>query len=104
MDYEAMLKKGRENLPESVQNAERFEIPKVQGHIEGSKTVITNFNQIAGVLRREVELTRLVRVTRGDDISAVANQMNDSNILTEVGEDRAEEMNVAWCLFNPPRG
>lgn len=50
-----MLKKGREALPESVFNAERFEIPKVTGHVEGNKTVISNFRQIAGVLRRPVD-------------------------------------------------
>jgi translation initiation factor 2 subunit 2 len=55
MDYKAMLKKGRDELPESVFNAERFEIPKVVGHIEGNKTIISNFHQIAGVLRRTAE-------------------------------------------------
>ncbi|MFQ5474290.1 MAG: translation initiation factor IF-2 subunit beta [Candidatus Nanoarchaeia archaeon] len=55
MNYEEMLKKGRKEMPESVFNAERFEIPKVEGHFEGNKTVINNFHQIAGVLRRPVE-------------------------------------------------
>ena len=50
-----MLKKGREALPESVFNAERFEIPKVTGHVEGNKTVISNFRQIAGILGRPVD-------------------------------------------------
>ena len=50
-----MLKRARENLPESVFEKERFEIPKVRGHIEGNKTVISNFRQIAQVLRRPVE-------------------------------------------------
>jgi len=55
MDYEKALKRGRENLPESVFEKERFEIPKVRGHLEGNKTVISNFKQIASVLRRPVE-------------------------------------------------
>ena len=55
MNYEDMLKRARENLPESVFEKERFEIPKVRGHIEGNKTVISNFKQIAQVLRRPVE-------------------------------------------------
>ena len=54
MDYEEMLKKGRSELPESVHNAERFEIPNVLGHIEGNKTIISNFIQIAGVLGRPI--------------------------------------------------
>jgi translation initiation factor 2 subunit 2 len=55
MEYGDMLKRARENLPESVFEKERFEIPKVRGHIEGNKTVISNFKQVAQVLRRPVE-------------------------------------------------
>ena len=54
MDYEAMLKKGRSELPESAFFAERFEIPKVRGHLEGNKTVISNFSQVADTLQRPV--------------------------------------------------
>lgn len=54
MDYASLLKRGRENLPESVFEKERFEIPKVMGHLEGHKTVISNFAQIADTLRRPV--------------------------------------------------
>jgi len=50
-----MLKKAREQLPESVFERERFEIPKVRGHLEGNKTVISNFPQLASSLRRPVE-------------------------------------------------
>ncbi len=56
MNYEDMLKKGREELPKAVFTAERFEIPKVRGHIEGNKTVISNFQQIANDLGREVSM------------------------------------------------
>lgn len=50
-----MLKKGREQLPESVFERERFEIPKVRGHLQGNKTVISNFQQIASELNRPTE-------------------------------------------------
>ena len=50
-----MLKKGREALPESVHAAERFEVPKIRGHIQGNKTVLSNFNEIASTLRRNPE-------------------------------------------------
>jgi len=49
-----MLKKGRSELPESAFYAERFEIPKVRGHLEGNKTVISNFVQLADTLQRPV--------------------------------------------------
>jgi translation initiation factor 2 subunit 2 len=55
MNYEDMLKDVRANLPESVFIKERFEIPKVLGHIQGNKTIISNFLQIASTLRREVD-------------------------------------------------
>jgi len=49
-----MLKKARSELPESVFSAERFEIPKVRGHFQGNKTIISNFHQVAATLNREV--------------------------------------------------
>ena len=55
MNYSDLLKKAREELPKSTLKADRFEVPKVQGHIQGNKTIVSNFNQIAGVLRRDPE-------------------------------------------------
>lgn len=53
MDYKSLLKRARTNLPEDVDEKERFEIPKVKGHIQGSKTVVSNFLQIAAHLGRD---------------------------------------------------
>ena len=54
MDYAKMLDDGWKNLPEDVTSSgERFEVPKAKGHVQGNKTVITNFNQIVGDLRRD---------------------------------------------------
>ncbi|MBU0980392.1 MAG: translation initiation factor IF-2 subunit beta [Nanoarchaeota archaeon] len=53
MDYEKLLDKAVEELPESTQKSERFEIPKVRGHLQGNKTVVSNFAQIAQALHRE---------------------------------------------------
>lgn len=52
MEYGDMLKRAREKMPQSVFEKERFEIPKVRGHLEGNKTIITNFQQVASGLRR----------------------------------------------------
>lgn len=49
-----MLEDARKNLPEVVFLKERFEIPKVLGHIQGNRTIVSNFLQIASALRREV--------------------------------------------------
>ena len=54
-EYKKMLESVRKELPEHVFQKERFELPKVKGHIQGSRTVISNFLQIAGALRREPE-------------------------------------------------
>ena len=54
-DYLALLKQARQSMPEHVINKERFEIPKVKGHLQGNKTIISNFLQIASMLRREPE-------------------------------------------------
>jgi translation initiation factor 2 subunit 2 len=55
MDYDELLKRGRKNLPEASLARERFEIPKIMGHIQGNKTIISNFYQIADLLGREEE-------------------------------------------------
>ncbi len=51
--YEQMLQEGIKSLPEVVSTTERFEIIKAKGHIQGNKTVITNFNQIIESFRRD---------------------------------------------------
>ncbi|HII71857.1 TPA: translation initiation factor IF-2 subunit beta [Candidatus Woesearchaeota archaeon] len=55
MDYEKMLDKARDEMPESVFESERFEIPRVTGHIQGNKTILSNFNTIANTLNRPPE-------------------------------------------------
>ncbi len=51
-DYEALLDQAKKELPETVQETSRFEIMKVRGHVEGNKTIISNFVQIADSLHR----------------------------------------------------
>jgi len=50
--YEEMLKKARSQLPQLIQGSDRFQIEKVRGHIEGSKTVLVNIKKIAKDLGR----------------------------------------------------
>ena len=54
-DYAALLKKAYKALPETVEHEDRFEVPKVTGHVQGNKTIINNFYQISTVLRRTPE-------------------------------------------------
>ena len=38
MNYEELLDEAYENMPESVLQRERFEVPKATGFVEGTKT------------------------------------------------------------------
>ena len=53
MNYKELLEKARAELPDSVLEKARFDIPKVRGHIQGNRTIISNFIQIANTLRRD---------------------------------------------------
>lgn len=50
--YNARLDKVYKEIKPIQSTAERFEVPKCEGHVEGNKTMITNFMQMVSVLRR----------------------------------------------------
>ncbi len=52
-DYETLLNKAAEELPEREEGSDRFVIAKVIGHIEGNKTVIVNLKKIAKDIGRD---------------------------------------------------
>ena len=51
--YEKLLDQAYKELKPIENRAERFEISKIEGHIEGTKTILTNLQQIASYLRRD---------------------------------------------------
>ena len=51
--YEELLSRAKSLIPEELSETERLEIPKVKGHIQGTKTIIVNFFQICKILDRE---------------------------------------------------
>ncbi len=55
MDYEKLLNEAYGKIKKPESSGERFEIPKIEGHFEGKKTILTNFFQIASHLRRNPE-------------------------------------------------
>ena len=69
-DYSKMLVEARKSLPEVVFIKERFEILKVVGHVQGNRTIISNFLQIASNLRMEVSHL-LKYVLNGEDLRNV---------------------------------
>lgn len=52
-DYEQLLDKAKEQLPEVEDTGKRFEVPKIRGHLEGNKVILSNFLQVAQTLRRD---------------------------------------------------
>ena len=54
-EYKKLLEEARKDLPEHVFQKERFEIPNVRGHIQGNRTIISNFLQIANTPGRQPE-------------------------------------------------
>ncbi len=53
MDYDALLNRGKEDLPETVESHNRFEVPAAQVTQLGKKTIMTNFGDICGRLNRD---------------------------------------------------
>lgn len=53
--YEQRLDKLYLEVKPIKSTGERFEIPKCEGHVEGSKTIISNFTQLVSILRRNPE-------------------------------------------------
>ncbi|MHA1733852.1 MAG: translation initiation factor IF-2 subunit beta [Promethearchaeota archaeon] len=51
-DYERLLDRARERIPEDAFKRERFEIPDVQVMIQGRATVIKNFQKIVDLVDR----------------------------------------------------
>ena len=52
-NYEDLLEKAYEKIPENVKKSSRFETPKVELRIESRNTFITNFNKIISTLNRD---------------------------------------------------
>ncbi|MFX1275168.1 MAG: translation initiation factor IF-2 subunit beta [Promethearchaeota archaeon] len=52
-DYDKLLDKAYEKIPDNVKKSKRFEIPKVELRFESKNTYITNFNKIIYILNRD---------------------------------------------------
>jgi len=89
MEYGKLLKAARKQLPEAILKKSRFEVPKVKGHIQGNRTVISNFNQIADFLRKDVN--HLVKYVL-KELAAPGNLTKTALIIgTKVSASRVNE-------------
>jgi len=50
--YEQLLNEAYKKIKPITETKDRFEIPRIMANIEGTKTIISNFTQIASYLRR----------------------------------------------------
>lgn len=53
--YENLLGEAYKKIKPISDSGERFEIPKIEGHLEGNKTFLTNIPQIISYIRRNQE-------------------------------------------------
>jgi translation initiation factor 2 subunit 2 len=53
-NYEQLLNEAYRKIKPIATSSDRFEIPKIEGHFEGRKTILTNFFQIASYIRRDI--------------------------------------------------
>ena len=53
--YQQMLDDAYNKIKIVEASSDRFEIPKVQGKVQGKNTFITNINEIASYIRRPIE-------------------------------------------------
>ncbi len=64
--YEALLEKAKKQLPEVQEATQRLNIPNIRGHIEGNKTVISNFFEITDLFQRKPEHLLKALATPGE--------------------------------------
>lgn len=54
-NYEKLLDEAYNKVKVVERKSDRFEVPVIEGHIEGKKTILTNFIVIASYIRRDPE-------------------------------------------------
>jgi translation initiation factor 2 subunit 2 len=54
-DYESLLNEAYTKVKIVEGKGDRFEIPQIEGHVEGKKTFLTNFINISSHIRRDPE-------------------------------------------------
>ena len=59
-EYTTLLKRARETLPETVFEKNRFQLPKLDSFIEGNRTIVTNWKEIAKAIRRDEHFAKLM--------------------------------------------
>ena len=53
-DYETLLNRARENIPEDISARARWRLPEPQIMIEGSNTILRNFTEVVGMMTETI--------------------------------------------------
>lgn len=107
MDYDQLLTKLYKEVKPLEKNEERFEIPKVTGHIEGTKTIINNYAQIVSTLRRQSEhflkfmLKELATPGKVEGERLILNRKLSSKLINEKVEKYANEFVICKDCKKP---
>lgn len=107
MNYEELLKRAESKIPKKISQKERFEIPLVKGHIEGTKTIIKNFFQIASALHRDPQhllkylLRELAAPGNIDGQRLVLGKKISSGVINEKIEKYANEFVICKDCKKP---
>src|SRR3989337_2100794 len=95
--YEKLLEEAYGKIKKTESNGERFEIPKVEGHFEGKKTIITNFSQLVSIFRRNQEhlqkflLKELAAAGQKEGVRLILNIKVPSSRINQKIEEYAKE-------------
>jgi translation initiation factor 2 subunit 2 len=106
-EYEKLLERAQSKIPKGILQKERFEIPKVKGHIQGSKTIITNFGQIVSILHRDSQhllkylLRELAAPGNLDGQRLILGKKISSSIINEKIEKYAKEFVICKDCGKP---
>lgn len=88
MEYDEMLEKAYEELPEKITEKSRFKLPTFESFIQGKETIIKNFINVAGTLRRDPE--QLIKYL-AKELATVGTL--DGNRLVLKGRFREKQLN-----------
>jgi translation initiation factor 2 subunit 2 len=107
MDYEKLLERAESKIPKNIKEDSRFEIPKIKGHVEGTKTILTNFLQIASILHRDSEhllkylLKALATPGNLDGQRLILGRKIGSSLINEKIEKYAKEFVICKTCGKP---
>ena len=94
--YEKLLDEAYEDV-KPIEECDRFEILKVEGHIQGGRTTVSNFTQVAACLRRKGE--HLAKFLFGE-LATKGEILGDRLILTKKVSSKAINEKIVKYVHN----